>query len=189
MRKSDGVKMLNKEIQLKNDQTCVLRQPQLDDAQNILDFMNIAVTETDFLSFGKGELTWTLEEEHKFIKEHLDDNNKISIIAEISGKIVGITSITGGKPKRIQHIGELGITILKKYWSQGIGHAFMKTLIEWANKSGVIRKIYLKVRVDNKHAIKLYKKFGFVKEGKISRLLLIDEKFYDAYLMGLNIDK
>jgi RimJ/RimL family protein N-acetyltransferase len=188
LRKSDGVKMLNKKIQLKNGQTCVLRQPQLDDAQSVLDFMNIAITETDFLSFGKGELTWTLEEEHKFIKEHLDDNNKISIIAEISGKIVGIASITGGKPKRVQHIGELGITIFKKYCSQGIGHAFMDALIEWANKSGVIRKIYLKVRIDNKRAIKLYKNFEFVREGKISRQLLIDKKFYDAYLIGLNID-
>jgi RimJ/RimL family protein N-acetyltransferase len=180
--------MLNKEIQLKNGQTCILRQPQVDDAQNILDFMNIAVAETDFLSFDKGELTWTLEEEHKFIKEHLDDNNKIGIIAEICGKIVGITSITGSKPKRVQHIGELGITIFKKYWSQGIGHAFMEALIEWAKMSGVIRKIFLKVRVDNKRAIKLYKKFGFVREGKISRQLLIDNKFYDAYLMGLSID-
>ncbi len=104
--------MLNKEIQLKNGLVCVLRQPQKDDAQRILDYMNIAITETDFLSFGKGELTWTLEEEHKFIKEHLDDK---------------------------------------------------------------------------KRAIKLYKKYGFVKEGKISRQLLIDKKFYDAYLMGLEI--
>ncbi len=180
--------MLNKEIKLKNGQTCTFRQPQEDEAQKILDYMNIATAETDFLSFGKGELTWTLDEEQKFLKEHLDDNNKIIIIAEISGKIVGITSITGGKPPRVRHLGELGITILKKYWSLGIGHVFMENLIEWANNSGVIRKIFLKVRVDNKRAIKLYKEFGFVKEGKISRQLLINKKFYDANLMGLEID-
>ena len=69
--------MLYKELRLKDGQTCIFRQPQVEDAQSILDYMNIATSETDFLSFGKGELTWTLEEEHKFIKEHLDDNNKI----------------------------------------------------------------------------------------------------------------
>ncbi|MBN2591111.1 MAG: GNAT family N-acetyltransferase [Sedimentisphaerales bacterium] len=180
--------MLNKEIQLKNGQTCILRQPQVEDAQKILDYMKIATAETDFLSFGKGELTWTLEEEQNFIKEHRDDNNKLIILAEVSNKIIGMSSITGGKPKRVQHSGELGITILSKYWSLGIGNAFMENLIQWANNSGVIRKIFLKVRTDNKRAIKLYKKFGFVKEGKISRQLLIDNKFYDAYLMGLNID-
>ena len=107
--------MINKEIQLKNNLLCTLRQPQEDDAQKILDYMKIATAETDFLTFGKGELTWTLEEEQKFIKEHLDDNNKIIILAEISGEIVGITSISGGKPPRVRHIAELGITILKKY--------------------------------------------------------------------------
>jgi len=180
--------MLNKEIKLKSGQTCIFRQPQKDDAQKILDYMNIAIAETDFLSFGKGELTWTLEEEQKLLKEHQDDKNKIIIIAEISGEMVGITSITGGKPPRIRHMGELGITILKKYWSLGIGHVFMENLIEWANNSGVIRKIFLKVRIDNKRAIKLYKKFGFIREGKISRQFLINKKFYDAYLMGLEID-
>ena len=180
--------MINKEIKLKNNLSCTLRQPQEDDAQRILDYMNNATAETDFLSFGKGELTWTLEEEQKFIKEHLDDKNKIIIIAEVSGEIAGITSITGGKPPRVQHLGELGITILKKYWSLGMGNAFMEALIQWANKSGIIRHIFLKVRVDNKRAIKLYKKFGFVREGKICRQLLIDNKFYDAYLMGLEID-
>ena len=180
--------MLNKEIKLKDGQSCTFRQPQVEDAQRILDYMNIATVETDFLSFGKDELTWTLEEEQKFIEEHLDDKNKIIIIAEISGEIVGISSITGGKPPRVRHIGELGITILKKYWSYGIGCIFMENLIAWANKSCVIRQIFLKVRVDNKRAIKLYKKFGFIREGKIKRQLFIDNKFYDAYLMGLNID-
>ena len=180
--------MLNKEIQLKNGQTCTLRQPREDDAQNMLDYLNIICTETDYISFGKGELPWNLEEKKNFIKEHLDDNNKIIILAEISGDIAGIASISGGKPTRIRHIGELGITILKKYWSIGIGYAFMENLIEWANKSGVIRKISLRVRVDNERAIQLYDKFGFVKEGTISRQLMIDNNFYNAYLMGLEID-
>ena len=180
--------MINKEIQLKNGHTCFLRQPLEDDAQNMLDYLNVMCAETDFITFGKEELPWNLEEKQKFIKEHLDDNNKIIILAEISGEIVGIASISGGKPKRAKHIGELGITILKKYWSIGIGHAFMEALIEWANNSGVIRKLFLKVRTDNMRAIQLYKKFGFVNEGTISRQLLIEDKFYDAYLMGLEID-
>ena len=180
--------MINKEIKLKNSQTCILRQPSEDDAQKMLDYLNVMCTETDFIAFGKGELPWNIKEKQKFVKEHLDDNNKIIVVAEISETIVGIASITGGKPKRIRHIGELGITVLKKYWSVGIGFALTQALIEWAKNSGLIRKIFLKVRVDNKRAIKLYKKFGFVREGKISRQLLIDKKFYDAYLMGLEID-
>lgn len=179
--------MLNKEIKLKNGQICVLRQPLLDDAQNILDYLDAISSETDFITYGKGEIDCTLEEEQKFIQDHLEDANKMLIIAEIDGNIIGMTDFTGGKQKRIHHIGEFGITVLRKYWSLGIGSVLTETIVEWAKNSGIVRKINLKVRVDNKRAIKLYKKFGFVREGIISRQLLIDNNFYDAYLMGLNI--
>ncbi len=180
--------MLYKEIQLKNGQTCILRQPQEDDAQNILDYLNKISSETDFVTYGKGELNCTLEEEQMFIKSHLEDNNKMLIIAVIDGNIIGMSDFTGGKQKRILHIGEFGITVLRKYWNLGIGSALTETIIEWAKNSGIVRQITLKVRIDNKRAIKLYRKFGFVKEGKISRQLLINKKFYDAFLMGLEID-
>ncbi len=180
--------MLYKEIILKNGQTCILRQPQVVDAQDILDYMSNICAETDFLTFGRDEIVWTLEEEEKFIKEHLEDSNKMITVAQIDGNIVGITDFTGGKQNRIHHFGELGITVLRKYWSLGIGSALIETLLEWAKNSGVIRKINLRVRVDNKRAIKLYKKFGFIKEGTISRQLLIENVFYDTYLMGLEID-
>ena len=180
--------MCNKEIQLKNGQTCILRQSQEDDAQNILDFLNKICAETDFITYGKGEFNCTPEEEHKFIQEHLEDNNKMHVLAEINGNIVGMSDFTGGKQKRIHHIGEFGILVLRKYWSMGIGSALIETIIEWAKKTSIVRKINLKVRVDNKRAIMLYKKYGFVKEGEISRQLLINNKFYDAYLMGLEID-
>ena len=180
--------MLNKKIKLKNGQTCAFRESREDDAQQILNYLNKISSETDFITYSKGEMNCTIEEELKFIKEHLECNNKLHIVAEINGNIVGMSDFTGGKQNRIQHIGVFGITVLKKYWSLGIGSMLTETIIEWAKKSGIVRKMNLKVRVDNKRAIKLYKKFGFINEGTITRQLLIDKKFYDAYLMGLEID-
>jgi len=57
-----------------------------------------------------------------------------------------------------------------------------------ADKSKIIRKINLTVRNDNIGAIKLYEQFGFLKEGLNTRTLQINEKFYDAIMMGLKID-
>ena len=180
--------MLHKEIQLKNGQACILRQAKEEDAQIILDYMDKVCGQTDFLTFGKGELTWTLEEEQKFIMEHNEADNKMLMIAKVQGNIVGMTGFTGGKTKRIQHIGEFGISVLRKFWNQGIGRALVENMIDWAEKSGVVRKFNLRVRVDNKRAIKLYKSLGFSNEGLISRQFLINDKFYDAYCMGLEID-
>ena len=180
--------MFGKEIQLKDGKTCIFRQPLEDDAQNILDYLNRISSETDFITYGKGEMNCTLEEEQRFIKDHLEDDNKMLLIAEIRGNIAGMADFTGGKQQRILHIGEFGITVLRKYWGLGIGHALTETIIEWAKQSEIVRKINLKVRVDNERAIQLYKRFGFVIEGTISQQLLIDNTFYDAYFMGLRID-
>ena len=180
--------MLYKEIQLKNGQACILRQSLEEDAQNVLDYVNIVCGETDFLTFGKSDMPWTLEEEQKFIKEHFESDNKLIIVAEVQGHIVGITGFTGGKTKRVQHVGEFGISVLQQYWGLGIGRALVENLIEWAGKSGVVRKINLRVRVDNKRAIKLYKSLGFSNEGLISRQFLINNKFYDVYCMGFEIN-
>lgn len=52
----------------------------------------------------------------------------------------------------------------------------------------VERKINLRVRTDNAAGIKLYKKLGFLEEGKLKRDFCIDGEFYDSLLMGLLID-
>ena len=50
---------------LRNGKICILRKPQENDAKNILDYLNTVSQETDFLTFGKDELAWTLKEEKK----------------------------------------------------------------------------------------------------------------------------
>jgi RimJ/RimL family protein N-acetyltransferase len=50
------------------------------------------------------------------------------------------------------------------------------------------RKIDLLVNEENERAIKLYEKYGFVKEGLLSRDIQIDGVFYSSYHMGLKLD-
>jgi RimJ/RimL family protein N-acetyltransferase len=52
----------------------------------------------------------------------------------------------------------------------------------------VVRKINLKVRVDNEPAIRLYRSMGWVEEGHTTRDTLIGGKFNDCLFMGLPID-
>jgi len=94
----------------------------------------------------------------------------------------------GGNRPRTKHMGDLGMTVLKSHWGQGIGSALLEFLIDWSKNNPIIRKINLQVKVDNENAIKLYKKFDFKNEGRIERFFLIDGTFYDVYSMGLLID-
>jgi RimJ/RimL family protein N-acetyltransferase len=51
-----------------------------------------------------------------------------------------------------------------------------------------IRKITLRVQENNVNAIKLYEKYGYIKEGLIERGLLINGVFENVIIMGLNIN-
>jgi RimJ/RimL family protein N-acetyltransferase len=63
----------------------------------------------------------------------------------------------------------------------------MDYFFKWANSKAVVKKIDLEVREDNLRAINLYLKYGFKIEGRISRGMLIDGKYYDLYCMGKTI--
>ena len=110
------------------------------------------------------------------------------VIAEVQGSINGIVGFTGDERKRMRHTGEFGMAVSQKYWGIGLGSALIECMIEWAKASGIVRKINLRTRVDNQRALRLYKRFGFINEGLVSRQFKVADTFYDAYFMGLHID-
>jgi RimJ/RimL family protein N-acetyltransferase len=78
--------------------------------------------------------------------------------------------------------------VLKDYWGLSIGKHLLRYLIDWAKKTGKVRKINLRVRVDNERAIRLYQRLGFVIEGTLKREFYVGGRFIDSYLMGLCVD-
>lgn len=176
-----------KYIKAKN-QKIIIRKANRSDAKALIEYLNVIGGESDFLTFGKDEFERSIYEEEVFIENALKKENALFIIAEVNGKVVGNLNFSGGARERTAHVGEFGVSVLKEYWGNGIGEELIKYLIAWSKDSGIIRKINLRVRTDNTPAIKLYKKFGFLEEGKRKRDFLINGKFYDSLLMGLMID-
>ena len=79
-------------------------------------------------------------------------------------------------------------TMIKQdYWGQGIGRSLIEELISWARETNIVHKINLKVREDNMRAIKLYEDMGFIKEGHVSREFFVDNAYYGAIIMGMEI--
>ncbi|QIB26900.1 GNAT family N-acetyltransferase [Caloranaerobacter azorensis] len=176
-----------KEYILSNGKKVVIRKAEKKDAEELIKFINIISYESDFLTFEPGELKLTKELEESIIEECYNSDNKLFLIAEIEGEIVGNLSFKGSNRRRLKHAGEFGISVKKEYWNMGIASQLIKELIEWAKSSGIIKKINLKVREDNERAINLYRKFGFIEEGKISKEFYVNGKYYSTILMGLEI--
>ncbi len=178
---------ITKQVKLKNDIDLLIRSVEKQDAKYMITYMNKVSKETDFLTFGEGEIELTLEKEEGLIEELTKKDNNLFIVAIINNEIVGNLSFRAGSRHRIRHTGEMGITVLKDYWGLGVGTELVKYLIEWAQKSNIIKKINLRVREDNNRGMNLYKRLGFKKEGTITRDFYVDEHYYSSIFMGLEI--
>jgi RimJ/RimL family protein N-acetyltransferase len=145
-----------------------------EDAQKVIEYINLVSGESDYLSFGENEFKITVEEEREIIRSFRERDNCLMIAARLEEKIVGLLTFEGGHRERLKHRGEFGLTVAKEYWGMGIGKRLIEYMIETVKKNGITR-IGLQVRADNERAIKLYSNFGFVKEGHLKRFIKIRE--------------
>jgi len=178
---------MEKSIPLKSGLQLEIRIPTVEDAQPVLNFIDIISGESDNLTFGPGEFGITLEQEKNYFSHLKDDKDDIFVICLINEEIVCVANISTGKRKRMHHAGEIQISIQKKYWNQGIGRIVLSELIKWGKEIRKLRKIDLQVREDNNSAIHLYKSLGFQEEGRISRGFQIDGIFHTLICMGLEL--
>ncbi|MFA6023645.1 MAG: GNAT family protein [Candidatus Gracilibacteria bacterium] len=182
------MKFTSKQFVLKNGEKLSIREGKKSDASDLIKYLNQVAGESDFLTFTEGEFKMTKKGEEAFVEEAHKADNEIFLVAEIGKEIVGVLNVNANSKKRMKHIGTFGVSLKKAHWGKGIGALFIQTMLDWAKSNGVTRKMNLSVMANNKRAMKLYKKFGFKKEGLLKRDALINGKFYDAYLMGLLID-
>ena len=164
-----------RETILKNGERCILRNGTEQDGEAVLEVFNITHGETDFLMSYPDECIFTSAQESEFLKEKTESKNeieiairveKIEIVAETNGKIVGTAGIdaVGGKFK-ISHRADFGIAILKEYCGLGIGSALTNACIECARAAG-FSQLELNVVAENKAAVSLYKKLDFCEYGR-----------------------
>ena len=173
---------------MKNNLRLTLRRAEPCDAEQLLAYLNQVAGESENITFGPGEFELSVEEERAFLRQMSESPTSFYLIAEIAGEIAGTLSFSTGKRPRLQHASEFGMTVLRRYWNLGIGSRMLAYLIDWARHTGTIRKINLRVRVDNLPAIHLYEKYGFVQEGRLTREFYLHGQFVDVYLMGLQLD-
>ena len=88
----------------------------------------------------------------------------------------------------MSHRAELGLSVKKAYWNQGVGSALMRRLIQYAEENG-IELLSLEVRSDNIRAVRLYESFGFQRIGTSPAYFKIDGRYADFELMYLDLRK
>ena len=156
------------------------------DAEDLLEYLKKVGSESDNLTFGGEGMPFSAEQEASFIEGVNSSERSTLVVARYNGKVIGIASLDVSERERLKHKGELGISVLKDYWGNGIGRLLMQEIIKFAI-SRKIEVIHLSVRSDNERAIKLYEKFGFEKCGVVPGEMKINGKLIDCDIMCLKI--
>ena len=173
---------------LRNNHILSIREATADDAQALLEYVESTSGESDFLTFGPGELELTVTEEAEFLRTCHTSDNQVFLLGLIEDTIVASLHFAGGRRTRIQHTGEFGMSVRSANWGCGIGACMLDALITWARRSQSIRKIKLRVRTDNIRAIRLYTRKGFQVEGTLHQEIFLNGMYFDHYWMGLILE-
>ncbi|WP_271808941.1 GNAT family N-acetyltransferase [Clostridium beijerinckii] len=178
----------DKKIKLKNGEECILRSPDVKDAEKLIDYLRKASSETDYMLRYPEEITMTIEDEEKFINDISESNKDVMISAFIYDKLVGNSSICIiGNIIKVSHRANFGIAVIKEAWNLGVGKALLIEILKYAKKVG-FEQVELEVASDNYKAINLYEEFGFKKYGTRSNSFkLKDGSYYTEYLMMKNL--
>jgi RimJ/RimL family protein N-acetyltransferase len=81
--------------------------------------------------------------------------------------------------------GDIGMAVAREWRGRGVGSALLAAAIEWARELG-LHKLSLGVFAHNAAAIALYRKFGFVEEGRrVKQMRRQSGELWDIVDMGL----
>lgn len=162
----------------------LVRNAAPSDAAAIIEVNSAVVAEGLYMMREPEEAKYTLENESKGIENHLNNPGSVYIVAVTGGKVIGYLEFQNGGLKRTSHSGIFSMFILKEWRESGIGSFLLKKLIEWAESNPGIEKVTLAVFSTNERAQGLYKKFGFIEEGRCPKdMKLKDGTYIDSVLM------
>jgi RimJ/RimL family protein N-acetyltransferase len=104
-----------------------------------------------------------------------------TLVAVANGEVIGSVHV---EPSR-HGFGELGMAIVREWRGRGVGTALLVAAIDWSRERG-LHKLSLSVFAHNAAGIALYRKCGFVEEGRrVKQYRRASGELWDAIDMGL----
>ncbi|WP_316570669.1 GNAT family N-acetyltransferase [Neobacillus sp. YIM B06451] len=177
-------KISPKQINMNDGTELILREAAAVDAEAVLKYTQEILADSPYLMTTPEEFTQTASQQKEWLVRMAEDPNKIAIIAESNGMIIGFLDFHNGNRVRNMHQGAFGMSVKREYRNKGVGKALLNALLEWAERNPLIEKTTLEVFADNANAIALYKKMGFEMEGIKRKAAKTDAGYHNLFLMA-----
>ena len=158
----------------------VIQPATLDLADSFRQALDVVAREQRYLIFLEAP---PLESVRKFIAQVLAKDWS-QFYAVRDGQVVGWCDIIRDERPGMTHTGRLGIGILPEHRGQKIGARLLAATVADAFQKGLTR-IELEVFASNVRARALYRRFGFVEEGRKRQARRLDGACEDSIQMAL----
>jgi L-amino acid N-acyltransferase YncA len=114
---------------------------------------------------------------------HFARSADASTVAVAGGQIVGMLHVEVSR----HGFGDVGMLVDSSWRGRGLGAALMRAAIDWS-RAHELHKLCLDVFATNTAAIALYRKCGFVEEGRrTNQYRRANGELWDAIVMGLEL--
>jgi putative acetyltransferase len=121
----------------------------------------------------------------RIVDGHDPARQELLLVAERDGQLVGNGGLRPASVAvRRQHAAGLGLAVAGSHQGQGVGTALMAALCDYADHWTAWSRIELTVFTDNHTAIRLYERFGFVREGVHRGYALRGGRYSDVFSMA-----
>lgn len=155
------------------------------DAAGILALHQRVVEEGDFFISEPDELRESLESKVLQIQDAARSGRAVWYVARRRNRVVGMAHASAAPRRRNRHVARIELMIDRPDRGRGIGGALLDAVIHWAERHPFVHKLSLQVFAHNDAAIALYRRRGFVEEGRrVREYLFPDGSWRDDLMMG-----
>ena len=166
----------------KDGRQVILRTLRWEDLDDCIELINSLVAEGANIAKNdkvtrEGEIEWLAG-----ALSRMERGEKIYVVAEVDGKVIGNSEIGRRLSGYDRHVGSIGIAIKKGFRDIGIGTEMMNALIKQGREMG-LKVLTLTAFANNKRAIHVYEKLGFQQTGRIPKKFFKRGKYIDEVIM------
>lgn len=157
-----------------------IQRATLDKAESFWKALDAVARERRYLAFLQAP---PIESTVKFVAE-CSAKGGSQFFAIHAGQVVGWCDVIRNERAGMTHAGTLGLAVLPPYRGRKVGRRLAAATIDDAMRKG-IERIELEVFASNANAIALYRRLGFVEEGRKRRARCVDGAYDDVLVMAL----
>jgi RimJ/RimL family protein N-acetyltransferase len=162
--------------------TASVRPATPDDVEMMIDVLAEVAAEGRWIGT---EAPLDRDQRRERFRSHLEDERVLQLVAEADGRVVGHL----GLEVLPYGVAQFGMCVAPEWRGRGVGSALVGAAVDGARRLGA-HKVTLQVWPHNRAARQLYRKHGFVEEGRIRRHYpRRNGQLWDAIIMGLVLDE